>query len=256
MEIKTYFSNLLKNKNKNLSERDLKFKNSITKLVGYKINDLKLFQEAFMLKSPSSCKDNFNYERLEFLGDAVLGSIVSSHIYHEYPKANEGFLTQMKSKVVNRKNLNALGEKLELTSFLLNKDESTTLSENIHGNLFEALVGAIYQDVDYDKCREIILGQLLTKQDIMSLENKIISYKGLLLEWGQKQKIDLRFETCEENFVNKTVHFRSSIWMGDRQVSNASETSKKKAEEKAAQRAYYALQKKENINGENKKNTP
>ena len=95
----------------------------------------------------------------------------------------------MKSKVVNRKNLNALGERLELTRFLQNKEENTTLSENIHGNLFfEALVGAIYQDIDYDKCREIILGQLLTKQDILNLENKIISYKGLLLEWGQKQK--------------------------------------------------------------------
>lgn len=133
----------------------------------------------------------------------------------------------MKSKVVNRKNLNALGERLELTRFLQNKEENTTLSENIHGNLFEALVGAIYQDIDYDKCREIILGQLLTKQDILNLENKIISYKGLLLEWGQKQKIHLRFETTEENYVNKTVHFRSSVWMEDKQISNASEASKK-----------------------------
>lgn len=256
MEIKSYFSNLLKKRTKTLSDKDKNFKSAINRLVGYKVNDLRLFKEAFTLKSPNTTKEAFNYERLEYLGDAVLGSIVSCHIFHEYPNANEGFLTQMKSKVVNRKNLNALGERLELTRFLQNKEENTTLSENIHGNLFEALVGAIYQDIDYDKCREIILGQLLTKQDILNLENKIISYKGLLLEWGQKQKIHLRFETTEENYINKTVHFRSSVWMEDRQISNASEASKKKAEEKAAQRAYYALQKKENINGESKKNTP
>ncbi|NAW51305.1 ribonuclease III [Elizabethkingia argentiflava] len=255
MEIKNYFSNILKKRTENLSEKDKTFKAAINKLTGYKVNDLSLFKEAFTLKSQITTKEAFNYERLEYLGDAVLGSIVSCYIFHEYPHANEGFLTQMKSKVVNRKNLNALGERLGLTEFLQNK-ENTTLSENIQGNLFEALVGAIYQDVDYDKCREIVLGQLLTKQDILNLENKIISYKGLLLEWGQKQKINLRFETSEENYINKSVHFRSSVWIEDKQISNASEASKKKAEEKAAQRAYYALQKKENINGENKKNTP
>ena len=170
------------------------------------MNDLKLFKEAFTLKSPNTTKEAFNYERLEYLGDAVLGSIVSCHIFHEYPNANEGFLTQMKSKVVNRKNLNALGERLELTRFLQNKEENTTLSENIHGNLFEALVGAIYQDIDYDKCREIILGQLLTKQDILNLENKIISYKGLLLEWGQKQKF-----TSVSKLLKRTMSIRQFI---------------------------------------------
>lgn len=99
------------------------------------------------------------------------------------------------------------------------------------------------------------LGQLLTKQDILNLENKIISYKGLLLEWGQKQKIHLRFETTEENYVNKTVHFRSSVWMEDKQISNASEASKKKLKKKLHSELITHC-KKENINGESKKNTP
>lgn len=87
------------------------------------MNDLKLFKEAFTLKSPNTTKEAFNYERLEYLGDAVLGSIVSCHIFHEYPNANEGFLTQMKSKVVNRKNLNALGERLNLPDFTKQRRE-------------------------------------------------------------------------------------------------------------------------------------
>lgn len=256
MRLRAYFSRFLKKKHNRLSEKDKIFKNSLSELLGYPVNDLIFFKEAFTLKSPETKKKNFNYERLEFLGDAVLGCIITSYIFQKYPNANEGFLTQMKSKVVNRKKLNSLGEKLKLTSFLLNKDQNTTLSENIHGNLFEALVGAIFQDVDYDKCRDVILGNLLTQQDIISLENKIISYKGLLLEWGQKEKINLRFETSEENFANKVVHFRSSISIGDKTIAHASEVSKKKAEEKAAQRAFYTLQKKENINGENQKNTP
>jgi ribonuclease-3 len=157
----------------------------------------------------------------------------------------------MKSKIVNRKNLNKLGEDLGLPNFL-QKNNGTNLSENIAGNLFEAFVGAIFLDLDYEVCKKIILDKLLTPNEIIKLENKIISYKSLLLEWSQKKKMSIRYETAEELQVNKTILFRCIVWLGDDKIANATESSKKKAEEKAAQRAFYILNKKENILGKAK----
>lgn len=245
MELKKYFPKFLVHRKKNLSEKDYYLSNEISKITGCNVQNISLYREAFSLKT-SSKKTSQNYERLEFLGDSVLGAIISCHLFSTYPQANEGYLTQMKSKIVNRKNLNKLGEQLGLTKFLQN-ESSSTLSENISGNLFEALVGAIYLDVDYETCKKVVLERLLTPSEINKLENKIVSYKGLLLEWSQKKKVSIKYETCEELQPNKSLVFRSYVWLDDEKISNATETSKKKAEEKAAQRAFYILSKKRSI---------
>ncbi len=245
MELQKYFSKFLTKQRKTLSEKDLFLSTEITKITGHSLQNIDLYREAFSLKNSSSRKTK-NYERLEFLGDSILGSIISCHLFETYPNANEGYLTQMKSKIVNRKNLNKIGEDLKLPSFIQNGN-TTTLSENISGNLFEALIGAVYLDLGYVPCKKIVLEKLLTAEEINKLENKIVSYKGLLLEWSQKKKIQLRYETCEETLPNKNTVFRSYVWLDDEKISNATETSKKKSEEKAAQRAFYTLNKKENI---------
>lgn len=246
--MKNYFSKfLIKSRTKKLSEKDYRFQQQISKIVGYNIHNLEIFKEAFSLKSSSKSSNHKNYERLEFLGDSVLGAIISCHLFQIYPNENEGFLTQMKSKIVNRKNLNKLGDDLRLSSLLQADVNQTILSENISGNLLEALIGAIYLDIDYEFCKKIVLERILTPANINRLENKIISYKGLLLEWSQKKKIPIRYETCEEIRSNRTVVFRCYVWLHNKKIANAIETSKKKAEEKAAQRAFYMLSKKENI---------
>lgn len=246
MELQKYFSKfLIKTKKRELSERDLLLSTEIRKITGSGINNIELYREAFSLKSPNG-KNKKNFERLEFLGDSILGSIISCHLFQTYPEANEGYLTQMKSKIVNRKNLNKIGDDLQLTKFIMNEN-ANGLSANISGNLFEALVGAIYLDINYEACKKIVLERLLTPKEINKLENKIVSYKGLLLEWSQKKKCVIRYETFEESGANKTLVFRSNVWLDDEKISNATETSKKKAEEKAAQRAFYTLNKKEHI---------
>ncbi|KPH12353.1 ribonuclease III [Chryseobacterium sp. ERMR1:04] len=251
MELQKYFSKfLLKKRKRKLSERDSFLSTHLNQVLGAEVQNVDLYREAFSLKSSSKNQDS-NYERLEFLGDSVLGTIISCHLFQAYPHANEGYLTQMKSKIVNRKNLNKLGEDLKLTDLLL-KQNSVALGENISGNLFEALIGAVYLDFQYETCKRIILERLLTPSEINKLENKIVSYKGLLLEWSQKKKVNIKYETCEEAQVNKAIVFRCHVWLGDEKIANASETSKKKAEEKAAQRAFYILNKKENILGNSK----
>ena len=248
MELKNYFFKFLpKNRTQKLSEKDLLFRKKISHIVGYNIHNLEIFKEAFSLKSSTKSTNKKNYERLEFLGDSVLGTIISCHLFQTYPNENEGFLTQMKSKIVNRKNLNKLGEDLKLSNLLQVDTSQIILSENISGNLLEALIGAIYLDIDYEFCKKIVLDRILTPSTINKLENKIISYKGLLLEWSQKKKVSIRYETCEEIQPNKTILFRCHVWLQNEKISNAIEASKKKAEEKAAKRAFYVLSKKENI---------
>jgi ribonuclease-3 len=256
MELKKYFSKFLRHRKKIVSEKDLFLSKELHKILGTEIKNFQYYKEAFSLKgiAGNSLRQD-NYERLEFLGDSVLGTIISTYIFHHYPKANEGFLTQLKSKIVNRKNLNKIGEELGLKKLILNRP-STSLSENIAGNLLEAFLGAIFLDLGYAKCSDIVLTQLLTPEHISKLEQKIVSYKSILLEWSQKRKSTIRYETCEEHQPNKMVVFRCRVWLGEKNISNATETSKKKAEEKAAQRAFYMLNKKENILGQNKNHTP
>lgn len=246
MELKKYLSHFLINKKKKLSEKDYYLCTELRKITGCEVQNINLYREAFSLKTSSRNKELKNYERLEFLGDSVLGTIISCHLFATYPNANEGYLTQMKSKIVNRKNLNKLGTELCLTKFLQNESGSV-LSENIAGNLLESLVGALYLDVDYETCKKIVLERLLTPSEINKLENKIVSYKGLLLEWSQKKKVTIKYETCEEMQASKNLVFRSYVWLDNERISNATETSKKKAEEKAAQRAFYILNKKQSI---------
>ncbi|MFZ4931802.1 ribonuclease III [Chryseobacterium sp. Mn2064] len=249
MELQKYFSKfLLKKRKRQLTEREYFLSTELRKVLGTEVQNIALYREAFSLKNSSKNQDS-NYERLEFLGDSVLGTIISCHLFQTYPQANEGYLTQMKSKIVNRKNLNKLGEDLKLTNLLQKQNSSSALGENISGNLFEALIGAVYLDFHYDACKKIILEKLLTPSEINKLENKIVSYKGLLLEWSQKKKVNIKYETCEEIQVNKSIVFRCHVWLGEEKIANATETSKKKAEEKAAQRAFYILNKKENILG-------
>lgn len=248
MELKKYISKFLPKKHKKAkkcSEKDDIFRQQIFKIVGYKVHNLELFEEAFSPKSSSRNLNKKNYERLEFLGDSVLGTIIAHYLFQIYPDENEGFLTQMRSKIVNRKNLNNLGEDLKLSNLLRVDNQSLLLGENISGNLLEAMIGAIYLDVDYELCKEIVLGRILTPSRINNLENKIISYKGLLLEWSQKKKTLIKYETCEEyHRSNKYPVFRCYVWLHNKKIANAVESSKKKAEEKAAQRAYYMLSKK------------
>ncbi|SFI21467.1 ribonuclease III family protein [Halpernia frigidisoli] len=247
MQFQKYFSKLLlKDKKKNYSEDDYLFKTEIEKILGVQIENLDLYKEAFSLRTSSKLKNKKNYERLEFLGDSVLGTIISCYLFEKYATSNEGYLTQMKSKIVNRKNLNRLGDELGLKNLIQNK-KNLTLSENISGNLLEALIGSIYLDFNYELCHRIVLEKLLKASDIFKLENKIISYKGLLLEWSQKKKVAICYETCEEFHANNILVFRSCIILDQEKISNATDSSKKKAEEKAAQRAFYVLNKKENI---------
>ncbi|MEM8998716.1 MAG: ribonuclease III [Bacteroidota bacterium] len=228
------------------SKSDGDFFLGMKNILGFKPKDLAVYKKAFLHRSVNKKDDQgnpMNYERLEFLGDAMLGTIISKHLYNEVPDGDEGYLTKMRSKIVSRKHLNELGKDLGLIHFVESRIPKTHFGDNIHGNVFEALVGAIYLDKGYDYCEKFIHEQVIQPYvDIEQLEGKVISYKSLVIEWCQKQKRDFHYEVYEDTGNDELKHFAVKLSIGDKILAKARATSKKKAEEKASKRAYFALQ--------------
>ncbi len=224
------------------------FFNILTNILGFKPKNLTHYKKAFTHRSLNQ-KDSegnaINFERMEFLGDAMLSAVVASHLFTAVPGGNEGYLTKMRSKVVSRKHLNELGKDLKLIDHVQTNIPKNQFGVNIHGNLFEALVGAIYLDRGYKYCKRFIYARVIDPYvDIEQLEGKVISYKSLVIEWCQKEKKEFEYEVYEDTGNDELKHFGVKLWIDDKVVGKARATSKKKAEEKASKRAYYALQSK------------
>ena len=237
-------------KNTRLPQEDGIFFEEITKMLGFQPISLTHYRRAFTHRSSNKLDENgnqINYERLEFLGDAMLGSVIAAHLFNEVPTGDEGYLTKMRSKIVSREHLNELGRDLNLIKWVESKVSAQHFGENIHGNLFEALIGAIYLDRGFTFCEKFIHQKVIMPYvDIAKLEGKVISYKSLVIEWCQKEKKSFQYEVYEDNGAEGQKHFAIKLIIGGRVVARARATSKKKAEEKASQRAFFAFQEKIN----------
>ncbi|WP_445748276.1 ribonuclease III [Polaribacter sp.] len=229
------------------SEEDQQFYNELKKILNFSPRNISNYTKAFTHRSIQLVDvegNPMNYERLEFLGDSILGSVIAAYLYKKVPAASEGYLTQMRSKIVSREHLNELGKELNLIRFVKSNIDQTNVGDNIHGNIFEALIGAIYLDKGYNLCERFIYRNVIIPHvDIEKLEGKITSYKGLIIEWCQKQKKKYKFETYEDTGNELIKHFSVKVSIDGVQVAKGRATSKKKAEELAAKRVYFAFQK-------------
>lgn len=242
-----YIRNILKNSR---SKNDGNFFLEIQKIIGFKPKNKSLYEKAFTHRS-MNIKDKkgmaLNYERLEFIGDAMLGAVIAAYLYDEVPEGDEGYLTKMRSKVVSREHLNELGKELKLIDFVKSKIPKTSFGSNIHGNLFEALVGAVFLDKGYMQCEKFIHDNVINEHiDIETLEGKVISYKSLLIEWCQKEKATFDYNVYEDSGNDNIKHFSVKLSINGKIVAKGRATSKKKAEEKASKRAFFAFQKRIN----------
>ncbi len=228
------------------SKEDGDFFLGISNILGFKPKKLSIYKKAFLHRSANIKDKNglpLNYERLEFLGDSMLGTIISRYLYNEVPNGDEGYLTKMRSKIVSRKHLNELGKDLDLISFVESRIPKSHFGDNIHGNVFEALIGAIYLDRGYKYCEKFISDRVIDPYvDIEQLEGKVISYKSLVIEWCQKQKKEFNYKVYEDTGKDPLKHFAVKLSIDERVMAKARATSKKKAEEKASKRAFFALQ--------------
>ena len=182
---------------KSRSLEDGIFFDSIQKILGFAPINLNYYKKAFTHRSSNRLDvlgNPINYERLEFLGDAMLSSVIAAHLFSKAPAGDEGYLTKMRSKIVSREHLNELGKDLNLIQYIESKVPLQHFGENIHGNIFESLVGAIYLDRGYTYCEKFIQKRVVVPYvDIARLEGKVISYKSLVIEWCQKEKKNISF---------------------------------------------------------------
>ena len=230
--------------NKNKDPKYIFFRN-LKKILGFKPKHILIFKTAFTHKS-KNLKDkkgiSINYERLEFLGDSVLQIVISEYLFKTFPNYDEGDLTKLRSKIVNRENLNSIGFSLELIKLTESNLEIKSSKDDIHGNILESLIGAIYVDRGFKVAKNFIIKKIIEYHiDVKKINSSIISFKGALIEWSQKNKQKIIFKTEKYNGLNPDINFSSTIFLNNNSIAKAVEISKKKAEEKVAKRAYHAL---------------
>lgn len=171
-------------------------------MLGFVPNDLRYYQQALIHKSSTKVsKDGYyqNNERLEFLGDAVLDAVVADLLFHYFDEKKEGFLTNTRSKIVQRETLNKLAVEIGLDKHIIFSTKSSSHNNYMFGNAFEALIGAIYLDQGYIKCKAFIEQRIIDQfLDLDRLAQTELNFKSKLIEWGQKNKYKITFELIEE----------------------------------------------------------
>lgn len=218
------------------------FKTQLHNVLGIKPNNMQLFEIAL---SHRSVKENAetNNERLEYLGDAILGSIVADYLFKRYPYKGEGFLTEMRSKMVNRQQLNDIAVKIGLKQLTLyNKSDSSLRGSSIFGNTLEAIVGAVYLDKGYKKTQTWVLKNLVIPHMFVdSLELIDINLKNKLISWANKNGKVLSFDLADEKMEAGRRLFTINIVVDEEVISSAKAFNKKDASQKAAQEAIVIL---------------
>ena len=208
--------------------------------------NLKLYEVAFIHKSASVISktgQTVNNERLEFLGDAILDSIIADYLYSMFPNKDEGFLTQLRSKIVKRKQLNKLAIKIGVSSLLVSNTNSEQSKQNLLGNALEALIGAIYLDKGYRRTQRFVIHMIMKRYlDLEKIARKESDFKSRLIEWAQKNKHDIRFISMEDDKIDTDDNvFVSRVMITGQQLGFGKGLSKKDAEQQAAEQALDSV---------------
>jgi len=181
-----------------------------------------------------------NNERLEFLGDSILNAVVSDHLFHLFPNENEGFLTQLKSKIVSRVFLNEVSCKLGLPKLI--HSQTPFEKTNIPGNVLEAFIGAVYLDLGFNEAKQFVIRKVVNEADIDELLNTETNYKGKVIDWAQKNHFVFLFETEEKEIIDNGVKkFESWFVVNGERYGRGDGTSKKEAEQNAAKEAWERI---------------
>ncbi len=224
------------------NSEDKKLFSAIKNLSGVYPGNLAVYKLAFSHKSVAkeiSRGVKLSNERLEYLGDAVLGAVVADLLFKRFPYRDEGFLTEMRSKIVSRENLKTLAMKIGIDK-MVQKDIGPGLYRSMYGDAFEALIGAIYLDKGYKIAQKFILDRIIRIHlDLNEMEATESNFKSKVLNWGQKEKRNVVFETIEENSTTRLIKVR--LLIDDKEIATGQDFSKKKAEQIAAESACEQL---------------
>jgi ribonuclease-3 len=223
--------------------KDKLFARRLRGILGFTPANMAIFRLAFSHKSNNADKAYGiqNNERLEYLGDAVLGTIVAEYLFKKYPNSDEGFLTKMRSKIVKRKSLNKIGDKMGL-DVMLSEYNTTRLSRSMLGNAVEALVGAIYLECGYQRTLNFVVRKMLRNYvNVHDLERFDDNYKSQLLEWCQKNGQNVSYKLLARYKFEKRDRFKVAVMVDGEKIATADDFNKKSAEQMASERAMVAL---------------
>lgn len=222
------------------SKEDKELIKAIKFILGYNTKKPELFKLALLHKSIKSDESN---ERLEFLGDAILGLIVAKYLFKLYPFKNEGFLTKIRSKIVNRESLNNIGRKVGLKKLINVKRFKSKSYDSIYGDALEAIIGACYLEKGFDFCeKKVIKNIILPYYDLDNLTTQTHNFKSKVLEWAQKEKMNISFSVEKTSNSNRFSQFKSILKVNGKNISIGYGKSKKNAEKDASRVAYEKLE--------------
>jgi ribonuclease-3 len=224
------------------SKEELELIGFILKKFGYRLKELKYFYKAITHKSFRNQEIEFSNERLEFLGDAVLDSVVADYLFVKFEDEDEGYLTRIKSKIVNRKTLSDIGEAMDIREILrYNQARSINLS-TLEGNAFEAILGAIYLDGGYESVKKSVQNHVFRNfVNINRLLEEEIDFKSRLFIWCQKKKLQLNFDVLKEVNMGSGWFYEVEVEINGKKYGRGRGSAKKLAEQEAAKETLELL---------------
>jgi ribonuclease III len=215
-------------------------------MVGSKPFNLSLYKLA--IKSAAIADDSYkglkiSNERLEYLGDAILGAIIAEFLFQKFPFRDEGFLTETRSRMVNREALNQIAIKIGLAKVIEEefKNKSVFGHKSLFGDTLEALVGAVYLDRGFYFCRQFILSRIVIHFDIDDIISTTTNFKSKIIEWGQKEAKEIEFRMVSMTGAQRFKEFQVQLFISNEEVSSGKGATKKKAEQEAAKSACEKL---------------
>jgi ribonuclease III len=228
------------------------FSSRLKKILGFRPGNLKLYEIAFIHRSATFTMPNgkkVNNERLEYLGDAVLDAILSDYLFEKFPDASEGFMTKIRSRIVNREVLNQLAISMGINKILISNINSAHPTKYLYGDALEALIGSIFLDKGFKRTKKLFIRNVLNKYlDLNLIVKTDTDYKSLVFEWVQKHKSNLIFTYNEEyDFNLKKSVFSTTLTIDKKELGEGHGSSKKEAEQEASSQAWKRL--KDNFDG-------
>jgi ribonuclease-3 len=227
---------------------DKQLKQAIKSILGYKPGNIYLYHLAFLHKSATQETHNgvsINNERLEFLGDAILDAVAADFLFKTFPTRDEGFLTEMRSKIVSRTTLNKLSQKMGIDQLIQLDGSSSGTFRSFKGDAFEALIGAMYLDKGFDFTRKIILERIIKYYFNMDeLVNQEVNFKSKIIEWAQREKKQTHFNVIDEVGAGYKKQYIVELLVDGEAIARGQDYSIKGAEQNAAEKSW------QKINGE------
>lgn len=230
-----YLKKLLKKR----FSKDRLYYQMVDQIFGFYPNNIELYKLALIHRSASFVSDSGQYinnERLEYLGDSILQAVVTDYLYIEFPDRNEGFLTQMRSKIVSRSTLNDLSVNIGLSEYVVKQSGVNGVGKNIYGDAMEAIIGAIYLDKGFDFVNRLVINNILKQNvDLILMTQTETDFKSRLIEWCQKNHRQIEFQTSlSKKSSSQTPAFYSQVLIDSLEVAYGEGSSKKEAQQMAA----------------------